>query len=67
MVVEVKVGKLDIFRNEESYNTTKSVLTILPDEVIPRRCLGFDFLKRLVSWRQVIGMLREDIRQWSSY
>ncbi len=34
------MGKLDIFRNEEGYTTTRLVLTILPEEVIARKRFG---------------------------
>lgn len=33
-MVEIKVGKLDVFGNEEGYTTTRSAWTILSDEVI---------------------------------
>ena len=35
-VVEVKVCEGDVFGNEEGYSSTRSVLSILPDEVIAR-------------------------------
>lgn len=37
------MGELDIFGNEEGYTTTRSVLTILPDEVIARKRFGIGF------------------------
>lgn len=42
-MVKVKVGKGDVFGNEEGYSSTRSVLTILPDEVIARERFRIGF------------------------
>ncbi|MCP4061383.1 MAG: hypothetical protein GY738_29755 [Pseudoalteromonas sp.] len=42
-MVKVKVGKLDVFSNEEGYTPTRSVLTILSDEVIARKGFRIGF------------------------
>ncbi len=40
---KVRVGGLEIFGNVEGYTTTRSVLAILPDEVIARERFGIGF------------------------
>ena len=42
-VVEVKVCEGDVFGNEEGYSSTRSVLSILPDEVISRERFRIGF------------------------